>query len=88
LRLKHPFVHASWSGQDAVFVKPDGDVAFASHDEAAVVHPLPRGTNLAAVLVFAFFVGGPERVCVHGALFFLARNAIKAISLPPSKVNQ
>jgi hypothetical protein len=37
------------------------------------------------VLVFAFFVGGPERVGRHSAHFFPARNFFQAISLPPGK---
>src|SRR5208282_4523983 len=60
LRLEHAFIHAGGSGKDTVFVEADGDVAFAGYDEAAVVHPLPSGTNFAAVLFFAFLMGGPE----------------------------
>src|SRR5277367_237974 len=85
LRLEHPFVHASGSGKDTVFVEADGNVAFAGYDEPAVIHPLPRGTNFAAVLFFAFLVGGPEGVGSHRIHVFLARNFLWAFALPPAK---
>jgi len=85
LRLEHPFIHTSGSCQDAVVVEADGDIAFAGYDEASVVHPLSRGADVAAVLVFAFFVGGPERIRVHGAHFSLARRTIQAIHCPPAE---
>src|SRR5580698_5345055 len=87
LRFEHSFVHASRSGKDAVFVEADGDVALAGYDKAAVVHPLPRGTNFAAVLFFTFLVGGPERVVSHGVHAFLARKFSPGLCSAPSKVN-
>src|SRR5260370_23562164 len=85
LRLKHAFIHASGSGQNAVIVQAYGDIAFAGDDEATIVHPLPSDTNFAAMLVFTLFMGGPERVGGHFRRFFLARSAIRTISLPPVK---
>src|ERR1700722_10999016 len=85
LRLEHAFVHRRGSSENAVFVEADGDVAFAGYDEAAVIHPLAGSANVAAVLFFAFFMGGPERVCVHCAHHFLARICARPFSCPPSK---
>src|SRR5580692_477267 len=85
LRLEHAFVHASRSSEDPVFVEANREVAFARDDETAVIHPFPSDTNFAAVLLFAFFMGRPERVGGHCRCFFLARRAIRTISLPSAK---
>ena len=52
-RRHHAFVHAGGSGENAVVVETDGEVAFAGDNVAALVHPASRDTNVAAMLLFS-----------------------------------
>ena len=56
--LEHTLIHACGGGKNAAAGKTYGDVALASDDEAALVHPAANHTNIAAMLLFAFLNSG------------------------------
>jgi hypothetical protein len=66
LRSKRTFIHAGGSRKDAAIVEAHGDVAFASDDVSAFVHPATGDTNIATVLQLVLGVAWQEGFRSHG----------------------